>query len=393
MPDKIDMNNDLDDTEYHFTDDLSDHSNEESTAEISPSSSSGSFKLQSIFKTYKHTLIVILVFSIIFVVIFFSLSDPNPQAQEMVDIQPVTVNTTPKIHLVEPHPVARKVTAPIVQPVTHPENKINVNPNTNQTVNPTKLPEVVSVSPSMTPIKPTPVVNPAVPVNTLNNPSPVSPVVTPPLSSSSPSQPLKAPEPDVNKSVIIVTDNQESPALHDNYSSFSARLEAVEEANKNMVSSLHEQIDQRFAELVTENKVLATQIINLMKNIRMIQDQTNQLSVSLSNKQDIAPVEGIPNNNELEQEIKVNDFTELAATKIKDNVLPPSTKHDDKPEYIVQAIIPGRAWLRGNNNETITVAVGEILPNLGRVVKIDPYNGNVQINNGKKIITLVYGNS
>ena len=58
----------------------------------------------------------------------------------------------------------------------------------------------------------------------------------------------------------------------------------------------------------------------------------------------------------------------------------------------MQAIIPGRAWLRTENGETITVAEGDMLKSLGRVTKIDPYDGTILIDTGVKVLTLTYGN-
>lgn len=61
--------------------------------------------------------------------------------------------------------------------------------------------------------------------------------------------------------------------------------------------------------------------------------------------------------------------------------------------YTVQAIIPGRAWLKSDSGETVTVAEGDMLKGYGRVSKIDPYDGIVDIDMGNKIVTLAYGTS
>lgn len=63
-----------------------------------------------------------------------------------------------------------------------------------------------------------------------------------------------------------------------------------------------------------------------------------------------------------------------------------------KVAYNVQAIIPGRAWLKSDNGDTVTVAEGDVVRDLGRISKIDPYDGIVEINTGRKVITLSYGN-
>ncbi|MDX1900924.1 MAG: hypothetical protein SFW66_02840 [Gammaproteobacteria bacterium] len=59
--------------------------------------------------------------------------------------------------------------------------------------------------------------------------------------------------------------------------------------------------------------------------------------------------------------------------------------------YSVQAIIPGRAWLKSDSGDTVTVADGDTLKGVGKIVRIDPYDGIVSIDTGKKTITLTYG--
>ena len=64
-----------------------------------------------------------------------------------------------------------------------------------------------------------------------------------------------------------------------------------------------------------------------------------------------------------------------------------------KSMFSVQAIIPGRAWLKSENGETVTVAEGDILKNYGKIIKIDPYDGVVQIDASGRVVTLSYGAS
>lgn len=71
---------------------------------------------------------------------------------------------------------------------------------------------------------------------------------------------------------------------------------------------------------------------------------------------------------------------------------PPPAVVQSRAAYNVQAIIPGRAWLRADNGETLTVTEGDMIKSLGRVSRIDPYDGVVEVNTGTKIISLSYGN-
>ena len=51
-------------------------------------------------------------------------------------------------------------------------------------------------------------------------------------------------------------------------------------------------------------------------------------------------------------------------------------------KYFVVAVIPGRAWLKGADGSSISVAVGDNLDGYGKILNIDPYNGQVQTSVG-----------
>jgi len=53
--------------------------------------------------------------------------------------------------------------------------------------------------------------------------------------------------------------------------------------------------------------------------------------------------------------------------------------------YFVQAVIPGRAWLRGADGSAITIIRGDKVPGYGSVVAIDPYSGTVTMSSGIKL--------
>lgn len=73
------------------------------------------------------------------------------------------------------------------------------------------------------------------------------------------------------------------------------------------------------------------------------------------------------------------------------NNMPSARSSAPKQIYSVQAIIPGRAWLKSDAGDTVTVAEGDLLRDYGRVTKIDPYDGIVSIDTGSKVISLSYG--
>lgn len=54
----------------------------------------------------------------------------------------------------------------------------------------------------------------------------------------------------------------------------------------------------------------------------------------------------------------------------------------ESPQYIVEAVVPQRAWLQAGDGSTMTVMVGDEISGLGAVVSIDPYSGNVTTASG-----------
>lgn len=54
--------------------------------------------------------------------------------------------------------------------------------------------------------------------------------------------------------------------------------------------------------------------------------------------------------------------------------------------YVIQAIIPGRAWLRSSEGETLTVRIGSRLSGFGKVKLIDAEQGQVLMSSGKRLM-------
>lgn len=59
-----------------------------------------------------------------------------------------------------------------------------------------------------------------------------------------------------------------------------------------------------------------------------------------------------------------------------------------RKQYFVQAVVPGRAWLRGADGTTTTIAVGDTLSGYGKIKSIDPYSGTVTTSTG---VNIYYG--
>lgn len=51
--------------------------------------------------------------------------------------------------------------------------------------------------------------------------------------------------------------------------------------------------------------------------------------------------------------------------------------------YVIQAMIPGRAWLNASDGTTLTVRSGDQLPGFGTVMDIDPSQGMIATSSGR----------
>jgi intracellular multiplication protein IcmG len=60
-------------------------------------------------------------------------------------------------------------------------------------------------------------------------------------------------------------------------------------------------------------------------------------------------------------------------------------------QYFVEAVIPGRAWLRGADGSALTVTVGDHLEGYGQVLSVNSYDGTVATSSGTKILYGING--
>lgn len=142
-------------------------------------------------------------------------------------------------------------------------------------------------------------------------------------------------------------------------------IAAVSAANQQMMGQLQAEYAQRMTEYASQNKNLTDQVHALNTRVASMEAEMHKLLQALTRQ---APPQ-----------------THVVAP-------PRPQANEPRIAYNVQAIIPGRAWLRSDSGETVTVAEGDMIKNVGRVVKIDPYDGVVEINTGNKVVSLSYGN-
>jgi intracellular multiplication protein IcmG len=151
-------------------------------------------------------------------------------------------------------------------------------------------------------------------------------------------------------------------------SGYDDKAAALAAENAKLTEQLQAEYNKRISEYQNQNKILQEQVQSLSNKVATVENQMNQMMQALG------PQGGNPPQIE-------------ALPALPERAAPPP-----HIPYTVQAIIPGRAWLRSSNGETLTVAEGDEVKGVGRVGKIDPYDGTVEINVQGRSVVLSYGN-
>jgi hypothetical protein len=145
--------------------------------------------------------------------------------------------------------------------------------------------------------------------------------------------------------------------------------------NEKLAAQLQSDVVKKMNDYQSQNKNLLDQVEVLNSRIAGMETQMTQLVQTLSHQ------------NQAQQGAVANMNTSLNTGSAQ-----PPQAAEPRVAFNVQAIIPGRAWLRSDGGETVTVAEGDVVKELGRVTKIDPYDGVVEINTGTRVVSLSYGN-
>lgn len=156
-----------------------------------------------------------------------------------------------------------------------------------------------------------------------------------------------------------------------------AAAAALASENSKLSQQLESEYAQRITEYQSQNKNLQEQVQTLNSRVANMENEMNQLIQTLT------------------QQFQGGGTAPAAAsTPVGSQAAAPVEQAGPPPRvpYNVQAIIPGRAWLRANNGDTLTVAEGDDIKGIGRVTKIDPYDGIVEINVQGRSVSLSYGN-
>jgi intracellular multiplication protein IcmG len=151
------------------------------------------------------------------------------------------------------------------------------------------------------------------------------------------------------------------------------KITAAAEENSRQINQLQAEYAQKITEYEAQNNMLQGKLDDLSMRMATLESNINRLGQVIQEMK--APPKPMPTAIPLEMP--------QSGMGVK--------QAETHGAYTVQAIIPGRAWLKSESGETITVAEGDTIKGYGRVVKIDPYDGVVNINTGQRMVSLSYG--
>lgn len=321
--------------EYHFSDDSMSYETEpepEAHKETTPTSSTDLKEtLIAKFKEHRRVIIFIAVF-IVIVFVVYKVLQPSPN---------VAVPFAQQTAATAKPPVA--ATPAAQQPVAQPQ--------------PAVAPPLPTPTPAATQATAQQFPQPA--VIPIPLPSPMPPAAAVPAAT-----------PQTSGTTIPPAAAEKSPM---------DRLTAVEQQTASVVNSIQTEILPKINDNAAQSAALQNKIQEINTRVSGIETSINNLIQLLqaTNKPPIA-VSGTR---------RVATFVPPAPAR----AVPPPVAPEPKVTYTVQAIIPGRAWLKSENGDTVTVAEGDTIKGYGRVVKIDPYDGVVSIDVGNRLVTLSYG--
>ncbi len=139
-------------------------------------------------------------------------------------------------------------------------------------------------------------------------------------------------------------------------------------------------VGQKLQQLEAHNADSKTAVTELNSSVAQLQSSIQTLDSRISDMSN--------SMNTLTQEVERQKI-QLDALKTAEKPVKKPAYHYSAPAkpivYFINAVIPGRAWLKNSKGATITVNEGSQIPGFGRVKKIDAYKETVTTSSGKVI--------
>lgn len=138
----------------------------------------------------------------------------------------------------------------------------------------------------------------------------------------------------------------------------------------------HRSDEQRVVKMETLTENLRTDVDDLKNTAQSLQYSMDNMNTQLA--QINATLAVLANKMQKQDE-------QMALSRRKAKSVSKPSPVIKRMTYVVQAIVPGRAWLISSRGATITVGQGAEVPGYGNVVSIDPQLGKVVTSSGAVI--------
>jgi intracellular multiplication protein IcmG len=350
------------DGEYHFSDDQANYEMEpdEATQPAEPKASAAVAKTSGGIEQYKRPLIGVAVF-VVLIFLVYKITAPAPSTAPGDFTQNTAAPTAAQKSITTVPPKTAQVV-----PATAPQNSA---------FQPLSQPLGMSSSSTRGVVQPTQ----AAPAPTVQTQTvePAAPIVVQTVAPTVPEQPAPA----------VIVQQQASSAYNPAHPTSEYNNTMVSEPSE--IAGLNQRISvltqqnakmqvdysQKIADYEAQNTALQGKLQDL--NMRLASLETTLAHLGRAIQQDTRPSSG--------------GSARPINMPGSSPALPMMSSSEPRAAYTVQAIIPGRAWLKSEGGETVTVAEGDTLKGYGRIMKIDPYDGIVELDVGGKVIALSYG--
>ena len=127
---------------------------------------------------------------------------------------------------------------------------------------------------------------------------------------------------------------------------------------------------------VNQIKELQNNLKDLSRSISNVSTTINNIDAKILNLTSTIDNLSIEIKN-LKKHLQDEDADLTATIKQSDSDL-----FSNSPEYVVHAVIPGRAWLKSSSGQIITVTEGDLLGDYGKIAFIDPTSNIVRTSSG-----------
>lgn len=135
---------------------------------------------------------------------------------------------------------------------------------------------------------------------------------------------------------------------------------------------------------IKSHEINASQTVSALKN--QLGDINDQLRASNAENMTLRnSVSQLAGEVKLLSHVVANNAHQLALAKQKKSTRKKPHYVAPKITYHVKAVVPGRAWIVGSNGLSYSVAVGDTLPQAGKIRAINADSGELTLSSGKHI--------